>query len=92
MRRRSVQRSKQRYNRGVSVIAIVLLACAVVVTIAAEWPRIDAKIGLDARRRRNRMRRKQTLKVVRSDDDDFAASVQRDLARLPTIEEREERR
>ena len=74
------------------MIALVLLACAVVVTIGAEWPRIDAKVGLDARRRRARVRRKQSLKVVRSDDDDFAASVQRDLARLPTIDVREERR
>jgi hypothetical protein len=30
--------------------------------------------------------------VLRSETDDFAASVERDLANLPTIEEREERR
>jgi hypothetical protein len=76
----------------VSWFAVVLLACAVVVLAAAEWPRFDARIGVGARRRRERSRRKKSLRVVRSETEDFAASVQRDLANLPTIEEREERR
>jgi hypothetical protein len=49
-------------------------------------------LGADARRRRERARRKQGLKILKNDSDDFAASVERDLAKLPTIEEREERR
>jgi hypothetical protein len=76
-----------------SVLAAVLLACAVAVVVAAEWPRVlRSPLGADARRRRDRARRKQSLKVLRNDSDDFAASVERDLAKLPTIEEREERR
>ena len=75
-----------------SLFAVVLLACALVVIVAAEWPRLDERIGGKARRRRERAKRKRGLKVIRSDTDDFAASVQRDLANLPTIEEREERR
>jgi len=76
----------------VSWFAVVLLACAVLVLVAAEWPRLDGRLGAEARRRRERARRKAGLKVLRSESDDFAASVQRDLANLPTIEEREERR
>jgi hypothetical protein len=68
-----------------------LLACAVLVLAGAEWPRLDARFGGEARRRRDRARRKQGLKVLRSESDEFAASVERDLAKLPTIE-REERR
>ncbi len=74
-----------------SWVAVVLLACAVLVLAGAEWPRLDARLGGEARRRRDRARRKQGLKVLRSESDEFAASVERDLANLPTIE-REERR
>ncbi|MGZ4388525.1 MAG: hypothetical protein ACXVZL_04010 [Gaiellaceae bacterium] len=74
-----------------SWIAVVLLACSVLVLVGAEWPRLDARFGGEARRRRDRARRKQGLKVLRSESDEFAASVERDLAKLPTIE-REERR
>ncbi len=77
------------YNRSVSWPWIALIAAAVVVVVAAEWPRASAIIGADARRRRERARRKAKLRVVRSEDDEFVASVQRDLDRLPTIEERE---
>jgi hypothetical protein len=42
---------------------------------------------------RKRARRKSRLRVVENDpDDDFAASVERDLAALPTIDEHEPRR
>ncbi|HET8607007.1 MAG TPA: hypothetical protein VFL66_08250 [Gaiellaceae bacterium] len=75
-----------------SLVAVVLIACAVIVLVGAEWPRLEGRLGGDARRRRDRARRKSSLKVLRSESDDFAASVQRDLANLPTIEEREERR
>jgi len=76
---------------GVSAVWIALLACAVAVLVAAEWPRLDRWFGLEARRGRERRRRKANLKVVRSDEslEEFAASVERDLSKLPTIDERD---
>jgi hypothetical protein len=68
---------------------IVLLALAVVVVGAAEWPRLQVVIGADARRKRERARRKAKLRVVSTEDQDFVESVQRDLDSLPTIEEKE---
>jgi len=75
----------------VSWLFAALLACAVAIAVAAEWPRIDALVGPDRRRRRNRAKRKEKLRVVETESDDFAASVQRDLENLPTIEERDRR-
>jgi len=75
----------------VSWLYIALLALAVAVVIGAEWPRIGAGLGGDARRRRERAKQKSSLRVVRDDVDDFAASVERDLANLPTIDETEHR-
>jgi hypothetical protein len=66
---------------------IVLLALGVLVVVAAEWPRVTGIVGADARRRRDRERRKAKLRVVSSEDDEFVESVQRDLDALPTIEE-----
>ena len=75
---------------------IAVLAAALVVVIGAEWPRISGLAGSDARRLRERKRRKARFKVVRSDErdtaaepDDFEQSVRRDLDALPTIEERD---
>lgn len=70
---------------------ISLLACAVAVLVAAEWPRLAPRFGFESRRRRARERRKSNLRVLRPDDDvdDFAASVERDLANLPTTKERD---
>lgn len=68
---------------------IVLLVVAAIVVVAAEWSRVSGFVGADARRRRERQRRKAKLRVVPSEDDEFVASVRRDLDRLPTIEERE---
>ena len=76
-----------------SWLYIALLALAVAVVVGAEWPRLraglDSRVGLDARRRRERARRKASLRVVEpmTDADDFAASVERDLANLPTTED-----
>jgi hypothetical protein len=72
-----------------SVPWIALLVVAAIVVVAAEWPRLSAVVGVEARRRRDRERRKAKLHVVRNETDEFAASVQRDLDRLPTIEESE---
>ena len=69
-----------------SLVFAALLVCAVATLVIAEWPRISAVLGADGRRRRDRARRKSQLTVVRTDRDDFAESVQRDLDSLPTIE------
>jgi hypothetical protein len=71
----------------VSWVFVGLLACAVVVLIAAEWPRLTRRLGLTGRRERERAKRKASWSVVENDSDDFAASVERDLAQLPTIDE-----
>ena len=70
---------------------IALLACAVGVLIAAEWPRLDRWVGSDARRGRARAKRKSQLKVIHADDslEEFAASVERDLSQIPTIDDRD---
>lgn len=73
---------------------LILLACAVAVLVAAEWPRLSATVGPDRWRLRSRSRRKQQLRIVRPDDeideiDEFAASVERDLAKLPTTRDRD---
>jgi hypothetical protein len=68
---------------------IALLALAVAVVVAAEWPRLGRIAGADARRSREREKRKAALRIVSTDDEDFVASVQRDLEALPTIEEHE---
>jgi hypothetical protein len=76
----------------VSWLYIALLAVAVVLVAGAEWPRLEERFGADSRRRRQRARRKASLRVVRDDEaDEFAASVERDLANLPTIDDRERR-
>ena len=70
-----------------------LLALAVAVVVGAEWPRLrgglDSRVGADARRRRERAKRKASFRVIEptNDADDFAASVERDLASLPTTED-----
>lgn len=74
---------------GVSWPWIVLLVLAVTVVVAAEWPRFGRVVSADARRQRERAKRKATLRVVSTDDDEFVRSVQADLEALPTIEERE---
>jgi hypothetical protein len=71
---------------------IGLLACAVVVLIAAEWPRLSSRTGLEARRRRERARRKSQLKLLRTESDEFEAAVQRDLAQLPVTKEQDRER
>lgn len=71
---------------------IALLACAVAAVIGAEWPRLSARYGNEARQRRERTRRKSEWKVIRTETEEFAASVERDLERLPTIEETDRKR
>jgi hypothetical protein len=77
----------------VSVVWIALFVAAIAVLVAAEWPRLDRALGREGRRGRERARRKANLKVIRTEDADsleeFAASVERDLSRLPTIDKRD---
>jgi len=77
----------------VSWVWIALLALAVAVLVAAEWPRLEKRLGVAVPARRRRSRRRPNLHVIASDEqDDFAASVERDLSLLPTIDEDERRR
>jgi hypothetical protein len=73
----------------VSPIAIALLVAAVVLVAATEWPRLSRRTGLDTNVRRERKRRKSHLRVVKTETDDFAKAVERDLAALPTIDDRD---
>jgi hypothetical protein len=72
---------------------IALLTLAVAVLVVAEWPRLATRLPVGAEHSRRRRRRRTDLHVVRpeseDDSDDFAASVERDLAQLPTIKERD---
>lgn len=70
---------------------IVLLVLAAAVVVGAEWSRVTRLVGADARKQRERSRRKARFKVIRSEEEEFAESVQRDLAELPTIEEKDRR-
>ena len=72
-------------------IYALLLAGAVAVLVAAEWPRLSARFGLEDVVPRGRRRRKAHLHLVPSESEEFAASVERDLQRLPTIDERDGR-
>ena len=74
------------------IFAAVLLVAAVLLLAAAEWPRLSARFGVEARGRRQRRRRKASLTVIEGEGaDDFAASVERDLANLPVLGERDDR-
>ena len=73
-------------------IWIALFAGAVAVLAAAEWPRMSARFGWEGRRSRARKRQKAQFTLLSGEEDDsdeFAASVERDLAQLPTSNERD---
>jgi hypothetical protein len=73
---------------------LVALVLAAVLVGAVEWPRVSRRFGAEARRERERSRRKAKLRVVTPEDpesDEFIRSVQRDLDALPTIEEHDRR-
>jgi hypothetical protein len=77
---------------AVTWLSVALLACAVLAVIGAEWPRLRERLGIDAHRRRRRERQKSQLRLIRGseqdvDAEDFAASVERDLEQLPTLDE-----
>ena len=70
---------------------LVALVLAAALVVAVEWPRLGRRFGAEARRNRDRQRRKAHLRVVPADEEseEFVRSVQRDLDALPTIEERD---
>jgi hypothetical protein len=79
----------------VGIFALCLLTLAVLLVLAAEWPRLGGRLGSDVRAARSRARRKRGFTVVEGEGDDdredFAASVERDLANLPVIGERDDK-
>jgi hypothetical protein len=68
---------------------LVLLVIAAALVVAVEWPRLGRRFGAQARRKRERKRRRSHLRVVTAEDEseEFIRSVQNDLDALPTIEE-----
>ena len=72
-------------------IYALLLAGAVAVLAAAEWPRLTARLGVSGRRLPGATKRRKAshLRLVKTESEEFAASVERDLNRLPTIDERD---
>jgi hypothetical protein len=76
----------------VGVFALVLLGCAALLVLAADWSRVSGRFeGL--RTERSRIRRKRRLTIVEGgEDDDFAESVERDLANLPVLDKRDDQR
>jgi hypothetical protein len=80
------------YPSYVSPIAIALLVAALALVAAAEWPRLARRMGV-VRSPRRRTKRRAHLHVVDDDEsDEFARSVERDLANLPTTNERDRRK
>jgi hypothetical protein len=77
---------------SVSLVGIALLVAAVLLLCAIEWPRLSRVVP--GSRPARRQKRRGHLRVVPDDDesDEFARSVERDLANLPTIDERDRRR
>jgi hypothetical protein len=72
-------------------IYALLLCVAIAVLVTAEWPRLSERLGFErvVAPRRSRKRRKTHLRLVQTESEEFAASVERDLERLPTIDERD---
>ena len=70
---------------------LVALVLAAALIVAVEWPRLGRRIGADARKKRERQKRKARLHVISPDEEseEFIRSVQSDLDSLPTIEERD---
>ncbi len=80
-----------------SPLAVVLLVAALALVGATEWPRLQRLRGerTSFARPRRRSRSKAKLELVPQDElpdhEEFARSVERDLAALPTIDERDPR-
>lgn len=72
---------------------LALLVAAATLVVAVETPRLTSRFGAEARKERDRKRRKKSFRVITPEDesDEFIRSVQRDLESLPTIEEKDRR-
>jgi flagellar biosynthesis/type III secretory pathway M-ring protein FliF/YscJ len=70
---------------------LVVLVLAAALLVAVERPRLGRRFGAEARKKRERQRRKEQFHVVSPDEesDEFIRSVQNDLDALPTIEEKD---
>jgi hypothetical protein len=77
---------------AVGWLMIALLIGTVAAVLGAEWPRLWSRFGSEARHRRERARQKSQLKLLRTETEEFAASVERDLNELPTIEDADRKR
>jgi hypothetical protein len=81
-----------------STVAIVLLVAAAVLLVAAEWSRFTSSSSRSPgtlklkRQRRRRETARPKLELVRPESEEFARSVERDLAALPTIDEHDVKR
>jgi hypothetical protein len=78
------------------LFAVVLLVAAAALLVAAEWHRFGRRGGAGTRigsqRRRRHAQSKAKLHVVHPETEEFARSVERDLAALPTIDEQDAKR
>ena len=77
-----------------SLIALVLLLAAIALVVATEWPRLAERGGFAGKtmpRRGGKSMRRKVASARRPGraGDEFARSVERDLAALPTIDERD---
>ncbi|MEI8106118.1 MAG: hypothetical protein WCH31_09825 [Actinomycetes bacterium] len=72
-----------------SPFAVVMLVAAVALVVSAEWQRIGRMLGVEGLPGRDRRRRKTRLRLVEPESQEFARSVERDLAALPTVEDRD---
>jgi hypothetical protein len=80
-------------------IVLGLLVASLAVLVAAEWPRLLSRVGLDRHSPRvsRKARRRSHLVLVETEElsdfdeerEAFAESVVRDLERLPTIDDRD---
>lgn len=69
-----------------SIVGIVLLVAAIVLLVAAEWPRFGRRLpGASRPKRRGHLR---VVQPPESDPDEFQRAVERDLANLPTYDPR----
>jgi hypothetical protein len=92
----TIRWQRLRYDEPMGLFAAALLALTALLVLAAEWPRLSVRFGAEARDSRARRRRKREFTLIEGDDDagdedDFAASVQRDLESLPVIEGHDDR-
>jgi hypothetical protein len=83
-----------------SIVAIVLLVAAAALLVMAESARFRRPVARAPRkavsasrfRPRRRGRTRPKLEIVRPESEEFARSVERDLAALPTIDEHDVKR